>query len=492
MKRIVAFALAGVFTFSQFSFASRQFLQNMVIEYDAPTSVKGQEMTTIGGGGVRIRWQDANAALFNVQAPSLKMGCSGIDASLGSLGLLNFEEFGKLFQALMGPAGVMFVAQLALSTLCPQCEEVLSKLMSIANQLNQFQLNQCNAVALAGAVGKQLGSYLNKQLTGGSGQSAQQPAWAKAVKNTLSSFSNFLDSIDRSLREWCPNGRCGLRLMLNGGCIMSVASQDLSNVATLLGTNSEGLAAVLRAYFGDLCFPGAQAVASRGNESLPEGHLVEGVFHPSDFVSMIAGFSDEKCEGRISMAGKGARVSASGVNTYTVSITLSNTLCGAAKQLVENVIRKVRTRQPLSDEERQLLASAPVSVFKLINYGSVYPGFLESIEGALAKYIAVEAAVAVLEKISTTTADVLTAYQAGTTGQGEEETKTSKDITKLMDNVRAAGRDLAEIRARALKELQDSIKAYDTATNIYNDMLARMAHSPIYGNMVVSRLFGVR
>jgi len=151
----------------------RNFLDGAIIEYDKPVSVKGKEMTTFGGGGIRIRWEDRTYALINAVPPSLKMGCGGIDINLGALGLLNFDQFGKLFEALMGPSGVMFAAQLALSALCPQCAQTLQQLMNLANQLNQMQISKCGAVHLAGALGDALGNQISQSLMQG-----EQNAWA--------------------------------------------------------------------------------------------------------------------------------------------------------------------------------------------------------------------------------------------------------------------------------------------------------------------------
>ncbi|MFZ8785215.1 hypothetical protein, partial [Thermocrinis sp.] len=51
-----------------------KFLDGAIIEYDKPVSVKGKEMTTFGGGGIRIRWEDQTYAVINAVPPSLKIG----------------------------------------------------------------------------------------------------------------------------------------------------------------------------------------------------------------------------------------------------------------------------------------------------------------------------------------------------------------------------------------------------------------------------------
>ncbi len=494
-------ALALVcFTFQQ-SFGFK-FLDRAIIEYDKPVEVRGKEMTTFGGGGIRVRWEDQSYALINAVPPSLKVGCGGIDINLGSLGLLNFDQFGKLFEALMGPAGVMFAAQLALSSLCPQCSQVLQQLMNLANQLNQMQISKCGAVQLAGALGDALGREINQSLLRG-----QQQSWAVSFQESVKSVNKYLETLNRQIAQYCPNGKCGLALMLKGSCIVEEAAKEV-NVGRFLGLDDRQLAAVVRGYLGDVCFPGRRGIRDAFS-GVPQEAMTppdNWVGTPRDFILHIAGISFTESGGKITglaCNGGGTRRQYPFFVVHQTNdsvawyfqlgdVYIRDTICMESKRLVERVFNAVKNRQPLSEEDKALLSAMPVGVFKLINYGSVYTGFLDNIKEDLAYYIAEEAAIGLLQAINQKIAEWVIAYQMGLgQNEGSSETPALRDAKKLLENISVAQKELAEYRRYTMEQLRLKVQSYQVANQIYNDMLSQMSKSPIYGNMVFSRLIGL-
>lgn len=478
-----------------------QFLDGAVIEFDKPAVVKGKEMTTFGGGGLRIRWQDQTYALIHAVPPSLKMGCGGIDISLGSLGLLNFEQFGKLFEALMGPAGVMFVAQLALSSLCPQCSEVLQQLMNLANQLNQMQISKCGAVQLAGAFGETLGRKIHRSLMKGD----STDSWVKEFDNAVKSVADYLQTLNQEIQSICPSGKCGLALMLKGSCIVEEAVKE-TTVANFLGYDNRTLAAIVRGYLGDVCFNGQKSIkdAYSGvpqNAVTPPSNLVGS---PEDFITFIAGLVNTgdsnsgdvngiSCVGGVQRKFPFVSVNNQGdIEFQSVPVSVNTSICLASKQLVERIFDAIRNRSSLSDSDRAMLSSLPVGIFKLINYGSVYTGFLDNIRDDLAYYIAEEAAIGLLQKLTQKTAEWVLAYQSGL-GQNDQSKKSdaAKAADSLLKNASEVQRELAKYRRYTIEQISKKVQSYDVANRIYNDMLAQMARSPIYANMVFTRLIGL-
>jgi hypothetical protein len=476
------------------------FLDGAVIEYDKPVSVKGKEMTTLGGGGIRIRWEDQTYALVNAVPPSLKMGCGGIDINLGSLGLLNFDQFGKLFEALMGPAGVMFAAQLALSALCPQCAQVLQQLMNLANQLNQMQISKCGAVQLAGALGNAVGRWVHDKILGGS-----TDAWVKSFDQAVESWAKQLEVLNQQIFKYCPNGKCGLALMLKGSCIVEEAVKE-TTVANFLGLDSRSLAAVVRGYLGDVCFSGKKDLSDMfsGVPQEPVPYIAKWGGDPQAFITWIAGINVSgdggnitglSCVGSFSTPEKFPflNVDNSGkINFQDYPVSINTTICQAAKQLVDRVFNAVESRQPLSAEDKALLSALPVGVFKLINYGSVYSGFLAGIKDDLAYYVAEEAAIGLLQKLNQKVAEWTVVYQTGMTqNDNSQSTPALEAAQRLLKNIGEAQKELAKYRRYTMEQLRQKIQSYQVANQIYNDMLAQMAKSPIYGNMVFSRLIGL-
>ena len=492
--------LALVFFIVQQSFGS--FLDRVIIEYDKPVRVEGREMTTFGGGGIRVRWLDETYAVVHAVPPSLKMGCGGIDINLGALGLMNFEQFGKLFEALMGPAGVMFAAQLALSALCPQCAQTVQQLMNLANQLNQMQISKCGAVQLAGVAGQKLGEWIHDEILGGTART-----WVVAFNEAVKDVNSLIDSINQQIRKWCPGGKCGAALLLEGGCIVDRAVGE-TTVANFLGLNNQQLAAVVRAYLGDVCFPGKRKKQQyEGDEAIagvPQEPVVYGGANdPQKLIQTLAGIKGTKVNGRVN------NISCEDASTVDIfpfvhiddkgkiafppmEVEIRTTICKEAKAMVDRVFDAIVNRWPLSEEEKALLSAMPVGLFKLLNYGSVYSGFLESIKEDLAYYIAEEMAIGLLQTLTQKVAEWVAVYQSGLTQKdNSQHTPASQAVQSLLENIGVVQRELAEYRRYTMEQLRQKIQSYQVANQIYNDMLAQMAKSPIYGNMVFSRLIGL-
>jgi hypothetical protein len=492
-------AIALVCFITEQSFG-RRFLDGAIIEYDKPIEVRGKEMTTYGGGGIRIRWVDDTYALINVVPPSLKLGCGGIDINLGALGLLNFDQYGKLFEALMGPAGVMFAAQLALSALCPQCSQVLQQLMNLANQLNQMQISKCGAVQMAGVLGQRAGEWIHDNILKG-----RTDAWNVAFEQALKDLNSKIAAIQQQIDKWCPGGKCGAKLVLEGGCVVELAVRE-TTVARFLGLTDSQLAAVVRGFVGDVCFPGKRrALADRERTSgVPQEPVsYKGLGETKLFIETLAGIKGVEQGGRITNIGCSAgytegdfpfvHIDEYGRITFeNGKVYVNTTLCRASKDLVDRIFDAIETRRPLSAEDMALLSAMPVGVFKLINYGSVYTGFLDAIRQDLAYYIAEEAAIGLLQELTKKVAEWVAVYQAGLTqNDNSQPTPAWEALQDMLRNIRAAQRELAEYRRYTMEQLRQKIQSYQVANQIYNDMLAQMAKSPIYGNVVFSRLIGL-
>jgi arsenate reductase-like glutaredoxin family protein len=490
-------ALALVGLIAQQSFGG--FLDRVIIEYDKPVSVKGKEMTTLGGGGIRIRWQDQTYSLVNAVPPSLKMGCGGIDINLGALGLLNFDQFGKLFEALMGPAGVMFAAQLALSALCPQCAQVLQQLMNLANQLNQMQISKCGAVQMAGVMGQKAGEWIHDKIVGG-----ERDNWMKAFDNAVASVGNLLGALSEQINKWCPNGKCGAALMMQGGCIVDRAVGE-TTVANFLGLDNRQLAAVVRKFLGDVCFSGKRNTSGKHSRAgVPQEPVsYEGIGDPQQLIQTLAGIVGTNNNGQITnIRCEDAYTSGDFPFVYIDSegniqfndgrVRINTTICAEARRLMDRVFNAVNSRTPLSAEDKALLSAMPVGVFKLINYGSVYSGFLDGIKEDLAYYIAEEMAIGLLQKLTQKAAEWVAVYQSGMTqNDNSKSTPASEAVRDLLKNIGKAQKELANYRRYTMEQLRQKIQSYQVANQIYNDMLAQMSKSPIYGNMVFSRLIGL-
>ena len=107
-----------------------------------PTAYEGQSAGYYSMGNVFVRFPQRNMNIANVQLPSLRAGCGGIDIFTGSFSFISAAELVALLKAIANNA-LGFAFKLAIDTLCPECGKVMAELQTYAQQLNNYTMNSC-------------------------------------------------------------------------------------------------------------------------------------------------------------------------------------------------------------------------------------------------------------------------------------------------------------------------------------------------------------
>ena len=94
------------------------------------------------GGSMHVRTPNKNANLFNIQLPSMKMGCGGIDLFSGGFGYINSAQLEALMKNI-GSSAISYSMMLTLKTISPQIADLVSQLESMARFLNGQNINSC-------------------------------------------------------------------------------------------------------------------------------------------------------------------------------------------------------------------------------------------------------------------------------------------------------------------------------------------------------------
>ena len=98
------------------------------------------------GGRLYGRTPSRNIDFLNLQAPSFKSGCGGIDLFMGGMSHINSQDFVKSLQSIAsGAAGYAF--NLALQTTAPQVYNTMQKINDIAREINNMNISSCEAAA---------------------------------------------------------------------------------------------------------------------------------------------------------------------------------------------------------------------------------------------------------------------------------------------------------------------------------------------------------
>jgi len=148
MKKLAAAVLALFFLagYAQASTDSalKQYWTDMGGAINITPAGKGQTAGYYSGGGAFLRTPVRNSQLASITLPSLRAGCGGIDAFAGAFSHINAGEFVAMLKGIANNASG-FAFQIGLEVLCPVCKQVMSELQSIADQVNQMNINSCQA-----------------------------------------------------------------------------------------------------------------------------------------------------------------------------------------------------------------------------------------------------------------------------------------------------------------------------------------------------------
>jgi conjugative transfer pilus assembly protein TraH len=113
---------------------------------------RGQSAGYFYGGRLVARAESRNMQPLNVQAPYIRSDCDGIDAFLGSIQFIEMKQLVDMLKSI-GKGATGYAFNLAMQTMVPQIYNTIQKLSDIAREINNFNVNSCEAAAqLVGGV----------------------------------------------------------------------------------------------------------------------------------------------------------------------------------------------------------------------------------------------------------------------------------------------------------------------------------------------------
>ncbi len=104
------------------------------------------------GGSLMTRAKATNADLMSLQMPSFNSGCGGIDLFMGGFSFINAEAFMQMARNI-GSNALSYGFSLALQTVTPQIKSIIDRLMAVAQDANNMNINSCQmGAALVGGL----------------------------------------------------------------------------------------------------------------------------------------------------------------------------------------------------------------------------------------------------------------------------------------------------------------------------------------------------
>jgi conjugative transfer pilus assembly protein TraH len=101
-------------------------------------------MNLYTGGSLMMRAPGRNYPLINAQLPSLRAGCGGIDLFGGAFSFINKQQFVALLRNI-GANAIGYAFKLALQSISPDIDKLLTELQDQMNKINAMNINSCEA-----------------------------------------------------------------------------------------------------------------------------------------------------------------------------------------------------------------------------------------------------------------------------------------------------------------------------------------------------------
>jgi|GEM_PF-3206478 len=370
-------------------------------------------------GSARVRWGGLGTVHpINVQAPSWGVGCSGIDMVFGGFSYLNFEYLVEKLKKISSAAPA-FAFKMALSTLCKDCDTIMTELEKIANSINGMNFDTCKMSQQIGDwAGQKLGSMASDALSSG-GSESWLSSHTKAIEDTSSTIRGWVNDVGSMFSN---GGTQGAAEHLMQGSLVKRATDTYG---TIFGNDDEW-EALTRSIVGDVVGYAKEVSKSDGTSSTD---LKIEIVHPDmdtqKFIEVLmdggeidaVGFEQDESDGILLKP------------TYPVTtITIPE---GGMKKMIEEkitaIVTKINANESLTQTDKDFINSMPVPVYRIINVVTVLGD--TGIEKT-SEYIALKEIDALIRKLT----DEMTRYLAVYKRQKGADVLSESDM-KMVDDI---------------------------------------------------------
>lgn len=319
----------------------------MASNVTAPGAYKDQAAGYYTGGSIMARTGSRNAQLATVQMPGFRAGCGGIDMWTGGFSHISASQMVATLRSI-GTSAASYAFMLAVQTVSPQIYNIMNELNALASQINQTNINSCEAAATM------LGGIWPK-----SDQSSKH--LCQAMGSNMGAFSDWA-----AARQGC--GAKGDR-----SSVLSRADSDPRYKDMLVGefnlawkaiqTNAflsadQELAQLFLTLVGSI-------IASKSGESIQvvtlPGH--------SDKDAVLNGLLNG---GKTSMYRCDETGKCLHPTLVEVSLPESSALFRRTHLMLETLVEKIYSDSEPTEEEKDFLNSTRLPVYKMINVSTAF------------------------------------------------------------------------------------------------------------------------
>lgn len=278
-----------------------------------------------------------------IQTPKFAFdACTGsADFRFGGLSYISAKEFSQFFKS-MGTASAAYAVKMLIKSSCPQCEDIMSYLETVARDINGMMMEQCS-------MGQAIGGGIYNSLTAGNQQKCMMQG------NIDKSSKDMFEATDKCKTNPERHGRKGEEDELKG-----LLGNEFNLVWKAMGKGDGG----------DLAFK--ELIMSVSGTII--GRKKDGGFEFSHKSSLV--LSNDLLEEYISVNQKTGKVKLYRcdeknhcMNPTQTEVTLqyNETIYGNIKRILEKLIPKViSNKETLTDEEQALIGFSTIPLLQII------------------------------------------------------------------------------------------------------------------------------
>jgi len=341
--------VAGINEDLQNYFSALGFSSNIT----SPHAYQGQTAGYYTGGSLFARNTVRTVQIAEVELPSFRSGCGGIDLFTGGFSFINSQELvNSMKNILNNTAGYAF--NLALESATPEIANAMKYMNSLAADINRLNINSCETAAgLVGSLWPRT-------------HEAQQQI-CQDIGSSQGIFSDYA-----AARQGCgPGGQMAATLNRAQGPYKNLVLNNV-NVAWKAAQQNGLLRsdATLAEFFMSLS--GTVIFANPGNDDNSHQHY-----------KILPSLAADHSLLKALLQGGSARVYHCDDNSadaclnptlQTINISTNQALGTQVKSLPEEMVNKIYSDTPLSDAEIGLLNATRLPVYKMLNVQAAFVG----------------------------------------------------------------------------------------------------------------------
>jgi len=434
------------------------------------------------GGSFKVRWDmsGTNINLFHAEAPSFNVGCNGIDATFGSFSYLKFDKLVDKLKKISSAAPAM-AFQMAIMAMCEQCNTIMTNLEKIADALNNFNLNACQASKFMAR--KMCSAITNfggaDDATDCRAKTRKDPEWefTKSLEKWSDAFSNF--------------GKEGFHNSLGHGSVINKVGENY-DVSSFM--DGDQFLAIMRALLGDIYgFDKPQTDSSGANATqlgkfqfiypvLNPNTFIKGLLYGGDLPVIVLNPDIDANEHYLPLApvtedSFTTAKTKSGIVYTKLNIDSSKAFVPLFKEKIEAIIDKIQNKQSLTDDEIAFMNSMP---FPLYRYANVEATLRNPMIDEISEYLAYTA---VREFVKVYFRELMKA--AGSLLQNPDYASTSnKKVNEWAENISKSYATLINLLDQEIAERETQIKNNKTLIDQYKDLEQQIIrNSPIWASI---------